>query len=139
MENQLENNEQRRRLSTKGTLQAVMPGGVTIENGVHIVGHIPAGSLIDGFQAWINGHEEFGGDVTLSLGTPDIPGLFFNGVTVLDGGTGLSNDPAVPINLLVSNEPLVATVTFAGTAPAGILNMLVSYTEIDTKVGKYTA
>lgn len=114
-----------------------MPGGQALADGQHIVGHIPAGALIDGWQAWIEPTKLFGADVIVSLGTVDNPTLFLNGVTVVDGGA-THNAPITPVELYVSNEPLVATITTTVKNPGGVINFDVRYTEVDTKAGKYT-
>lgn len=135
---QLENHEQRIRLSTKATLQATMPGGIPLVAGTHTVGHLPVGALVEGWEAWINGDELFGGDVTLTLGIPSNPTLFFDSEVVADGGISSKNAQDTPVEIYVSNEPLIATIALGGNEPGGVLNMNVKYSEIDTKAGKYT-
>lgn len=134
---QLENHEQRCNFASKGTLKVTMPGGQPLEDGQHVVGHLPVGALIDGFQSWIKPNELFGADVVISLGIPSNPSLFFDGETVPDGGA-THNDVDVPVEMFVSNEPLIATITTTVKNPAGAINFDVRYTEVDTKAGMYT-
>ena len=134
---QLENHEQRIRLSSKGTLKATMPGGVVITDGVFTVGHIPVGAVISGFQSWINSNELFGADVVVSLGIPSNPTLFFNAVTLSDGGS-IANASDAPVEEYVSNEDLIATIVTTVQNSTAMLNFNVDYSEADTKAGKYT-
>ncbi len=133
---QFENHEQRSRLSTLSTLKAIMPGENILQAGAHIVGHLPGGSLVEGWSVWINDDEPFGGPVTLTLGTIDNPTMFADSLTVADGQS-YTSAPGVSVLEFVDNEPLKATISLGGTAVTGVLNMAVTYTEVDTKVGKY--
>ena len=137
LKTQLENHEQRCQLSSKGTLLATMPGSQVLADGAHTVGHIPTGALISGFQAWINPTELFGANVTVSLGTADAPTLFLNAVVLTDGSS-VANAATAPVELYVSNEPLVATITTTVKNSTARINFNVDYTEVDTKAGKYT-
>lgn len=133
---QLENHEQRTCLATKGTLQMTMPGGQALNVGEqHVVGHLPVGALVEGWQAYIRPDDLFGAAVTVTLGIPSNPGLFFSAAVLADGGS-IMNSAAIPIEIYASNEPLVATIT--GGAPGGIINFNVLYTEVNTKAGQYT-
>ena len=135
---QLENHEQRCGFGSTGTLKMTMPGNQALNVGEqHIVGHLPVGALVDGFQVWINPDNLFGGDVVVDLGIPSNPTLFFSGATVTDGGA-IHNASVDPVEIYATNEPLVATITPAGSNPGGIINFDVRYTEVNTKAGKYT-
>lgn len=137
LETQLENHEQRISLASVGILMVTMPGGQALEDGQHTVGHIPVGALIDGFQAWIKPTELFGAAVTVSLGVPSNPTLFFDNVVIPDGGA-IHNPSTAPVEMFISNEPLIATITTTTNNPEGAVNFSVRYTEVDTKAGKYT-
>ena len=135
---QLGNHEQRSGFGSTGTLKMTMPGGQALNVGEqHIVGHLPVGALVDGFQIWIKPEDLFDGDVVVDLGIPSNPTLFFSGATVTDGGSA-HNPSDTPVEIYASNEPLVATITPVGSNPGGVINFDVRYTEVDTKAGKYT-
>jgi len=131
------NNEQRVQLASDGMLQAIMPGGVPLEEGVqHIIGAIPTGALLKGWTASVDAAS--GWSVVVSIGTADFPTLF---ATSLGVSSSNVNDKTQPLEFYFpEGADLVATLTSVGQAPEnGVFQFTLDYTEINTTCGAYTA
>ena len=131
------NNEQRCQTSSVGTLQATMPGGQALEEGVaHVIGAIPPGALLKGWTAYVDGAS--GWAVTATIGTESDPDLFATalGVSVVN-----VNDKTAPFEFYFPDgEKLVCSLTSVGQpVPEGIFQFVLDYTEVPVTLGAYTA
>jgi len=132
------NNEQRLQASSACTLMQTMPGGQDLEGGVnHIVGAIPVGALIKGWNASVN--EASGWGVEVSIGTSANPTLFATALTVTS--SNVNDKLAVMEEFFPNGEDIIVNViTGAGVADVGgIFTFVLDYTEVDTTCGAYTA
>jgi len=131
------NNEQRVQLSSVGTLQVTMPGGVTlVEDEQHVIGAIPKGALLKGWTAYVDGATAW--DVTVSIGTVDNPTLFATALTVSSVNV---NDKLLPFEFFFEESvDLVCTLaTNSGGDADSAFQFVLDYTEVDTTCGAYTA
>jgi len=131
------NNEQRVQHASAGTLQAVMPGGQALEEGVqHIIGAIPQGALLKGWTASVDGAS--GWNVTVSIGTVDNPTLF---ATALGVSSTNVNDKLLPFEFYFpEDEDIVCTLdTNSGKTDESSFQFVLDYTEVNTTCGAYTA
>ena len=130
------NNEQRVQLSSVGTLQVAMPGGVTlVEDEQHIIGAIPKGALLKGWTAYVDGVPW---NVTVSIGTVDNPTLFATALVVSSVNV---NDKTQPFEFFFEESvDLVCTLaTNSGGDADSAFQFVLDYTEVDTTCGAYTA
>ena len=131
------NNEQRIQLASDCTLQAVMPGGVPLEEGVqHIIGAIPTGALLKGWTASVDGSS--GWNITVSIGTVANPTEFASALTVSSTNV---NDKTAPFEYYYPDgEDIVCTLTVnSGGDDTSAFQFTLDYTEINTTCGAYTA
>ena len=131
------NNEQRVQLASTGTLQAVMPGGLPLEEGVqHVIGAIPKGALLKGWTAAVDGAS--GWNVTVSIGTVSFPTLFATALTVSSSNV---NDKTAPFEFYFpESEDLVCTLAVnSGGDDTSAFQFTLDYTEVNTTCGAYTA
>ena len=131
------NNEQRIQLASTGTLQAIMPGGVPLEEGVqHVIGAIPEGALLKGWTAAVDGAS--GWNVTVSIGTADFPTLFATALGVTSSNV---NDKTQPFEYhFPEGADIVCSLTVNGGGDdTSSFQFTLDYTEIHTTCGAYTA
>jgi len=131
------NNEQRLQSSSACTLQAIMPGGVPLEQGVqHVIGAIPEGALLKGWTAAVDGAS--GWNVTVSIGTADFPTLF---TTALGVSSSNVNDKTQPFEYYFpEGADLVCSLTVnSGGDDTSSFQFVLDYTEVNTTCGAYTA
>jgi len=131
------NNEQRIQLASECTLQAIMPGGQPLEEGVqHIIGAIPTGALLKGWTASVDGAS--GWNVTVSVGTVGFPTLFATALVVTSSNV---NDKTQPFEYhFPEGEDIVCTLTVnSGGDDTSTFQFTLDYTEINTTCGAYTA
>ena len=131
------NNEQRVQLASDCTLQAVMPGGIALEQGVqHVIGAIPEGALLKGWTASVDGAS--GWNVTVSIGTVDSPTEFATALTVSSTNV---NDKTAPFEYYYPvAEDIVCTLAVnSGGDETSAFQFTLDYTEVDTTCGAYTA
>ena len=133
---QLENNEQRSRFGSKGSLHRTMPGSQVLPAGQHIIGAIPAGAVLESFHALAVGWD---GDITVNIGTEDNPSEFFAGA-VLVNNASQANSPLAPMDIYFPvGELIVCEITAGNVGTEGLLEFVVDYSELDTTAGQYTA
>ena len=131
------NNEQRIQLASVCMLQAVMPGGVPLEEGVqHIIGAIPTGALLKGWTVSVDGAS--GWNVTVSIGTTANPTEFATALVVTSANV---NDKTAPFEYYFPDgEDIVCTLTVnSGGDDTSTFQFTLDYTEINTTCGAYTA
>ncbi len=131
------NNEQRVQLASECTLQAIMPGGQPLEEGVqHVIGAIPEGALLKGWTAAVDGAS--GWNVTVSIGTEAFPTLFATALVVTSTNV---NDKTAPFEYYFPDgEDIVCTLTVnSGGDDTSTFQFTLDYTEINTTCGAYTA
>ena len=126
------NNEQRLKTASVCKLQRTLPGSISLPDGQHEIGKIPAGASINGFYSYAQG---FPDDITVNIGTTDNPIQFADGVTLVDG---------VPLRgglslYFETGATLVAEILTGNTGDDGTMSFEIDYTETETKVGAYTA
>ena len=133
---QLENNEQRCRYGSACTIMRIMPGEQPLEGGQNIIGAIPVGAVIESFSVIAVG---WGGDVVATIGTSSFPTTFFNGVTLVDS-VSQSNAQDAPVELYFPDgEEIVCELITTPVGDEGYLEFVISYSELETQAGKYTA
>ena len=131
------NNEQRIQLASECSLQAIMPGGQPLEEGVqHVIGAIPTGALLKGWTASVDGAS--GWNVTVSVGTVGFPTLFATALVVTSANV---NDKTAPFEYYFPDgEDIVCTLTVnSGGDDTSTFQFTLDYTEINTTCGAYTA
>ena len=131
------NNEQRIQLASDCMLQAVMPGGVPLEEGVqHVIGAIPTGALLKGWTASVDAAS--GWNVTVSIGTVANPTEFASALTVSSTNV---NDKTAPFEYYFpEGEDVVCTLTVnSGGDDTSAFQFTLDYTEVNTTCGAYTA
>ena len=135
---QLGNNEQRKVSASDSTLLAIMPGGQSLPLGEqHIIGRIPKNSIVTGFQAIAQG---LSSDIVVSFGYTDNPVLFLDNATLVDGETAVNDQYSAMQHYFPDGADLVLTIHSGGfNTPNSILQTSVMVTELETKLGKYTA
>ena len=135
---QFENNEQRKVSATDGTVLVTMPGGQDFSVGSeHIVGRIPKASIITGFIAIA---AKLSSDIVVSLGTPDNPILLLDHET-MSSGNSVANDPLSAMqHYFPDGSDVVLTIHSGGFNTADSrFQFSIQVTELETKLGKYTA
>ena len=133
---QLENNEQRCRYGSKGTVYRNMPGEQVLPAGQHIIGAIPEGAVIESFHALAIGWDA---DLVVSIGTEANPIEFLDNVTLVDN-VSFGNAQDAPVELYYPTmEKLVLTIVSGNAGAQGALEFVIDYSELETKAGKYTA
>jgi len=133
---QLENNEQRSRYGSKGTVTRTMPGSQVLSAGINIIGAIPEGAVIESFHAIAVGWD---GDITVNVGTEAEPDQFFTGAVLVDG-ISQGNAQDAPIELYYPTmEKIVLEVTAGNVGTEGLFEFVIDYSELETTAGKYTA
>ena len=135
---QFENNEQRKVSATDGTVLATMPGGQTFTLGEqHIVGRIPKNSIVTGFQAIA---AKLSSDIVVSLGYTDNPVLFLDNETMSSGYSVANDAYAAMQHYFPDGADIVLTIHSGGfNGPDSRLQYTLFTTELETKLGKYTA
>jgi len=133
---QLENNEQRCRYGSACQLQRNMPGEQTLGAGVHTIGAIPVGAVLESFNVL---SELWDTDITVNIGTAGDPTLFFNGATLVNN-TSLHNAQDAPLEFYFpEGEEIVCEILTGNAGANGALEFVVDYSELDTNCGAYTA
>ncbi len=133
---QLENNEQRSRYGSKGSLHRTMPGSQVLPAGQHIIGAIPVGAVIESFHVLALGWD---GDITVNIGTEANPSEFFSGAVLVDNNSQ-SNDLLLPVELYFpTGELIVCEITAGNVGTEGLLEFVIDYSELETTAGMYTA
>jgi hypothetical protein len=134
---QLQNNEQRYKFSTVGQVLGTMPGGQTLTIGEqHIIGAVPFNSITTG---WIFTAARLPGDIVVSVGFTGNPTFWLDNVTVSDG-VPITQDRANPMQDYFPNgEDIILTVESGSLLPDSLLRFVLFGTELEVKIGTYTA
>jgi len=133
---QFENNELRCKSASVCTLLGVMPGGQALETGVaHIVGAVPTNSITTDWTAIVD-HADT--DLVVSVGFTGNPTFWLDNVTLSNGGT-IVNDRTNPMQDYFPEGSDIVVTVHSGYLGEGRFRFQLSHTELETKLGKYTA
>jgi len=133
---QLENNEQRCRYGSACGLQRTMPGSDLLPAGIHTIGAIPVGAVLESFHAIAVGWD---GDITVNIGTEANPTEFMSGVVLVDN-ISKGNDQLLPVEAYFpTGEKIVCEIVAGNVGTEGWLEFVVDYSELETQKGCYTS
>ena len=134
---QLENNEARCKSASVCQLLGVMPGGQTLPLGEqHIFGAVPKHCITTGWTAIL---DHSANDIVVSVGFTGNPTFWLDNVTLSNGGT-IVNDRTQPMqDYFPEGSDIVVTVHSGDMGESGRFRFQLDQTELETKVGKYTA
>jgi hypothetical protein len=134
---QLQNNELRCNSAVVGQVLGLMPGGQPLAIGEqHTIGAVPEKCFTTG---WVFTAARLSSDVVVSVGFTDNPTFWLDNVTVSNGDV-LTNDKLSAMqDYFPDGADIVLTVHSGTLNEDSLLRFVLLETELETKLGKYTA